>query len=235
MEREYIFYRKKAGLDFDLYIKLHPEINGEKVFENFMSRYDAYIKQRNLIVTKFEKKFIDEPNLEKHVNIYSERMFAIAQLELVFNDVVRVFLGLDPEDDNLKFDDNISARYDNLTKEFLCEDKPGFYIGADGLYRLAYFYEDDVIPISCMKEFYALGDKVYKANTRQKPEIHLIIDGVEVEVPNVENIHRILIDTLVEMKKHELPPPPPPKQNFEIKEFPVKITENKKVEVLVDH
>lgn len=223
MEKDYIFYRKKAGLDFDLYIKLHPEVDGEREFRNFMKRYDAYVKQRTMIVESYDKKFANERDLDKHPRIYAEKMKDIAQLELVFNDVVRVFLGLDPSKDMTKFGQTVDTRYSHLVEEFLDPEHPGLYIGADGLYRIACFYDDDDISPEAYKTFLEMGDKAYKADTSKDHVIDIMVDGVFVKVPEVEDLEKKLFDFLIELKKTEKP-------KFKIMETPINLTNEKKEE-----
>lgn len=223
MEKEYIFYRKKAGLDFDLYIKLHPEVDGESEFQNFIKRYDAYVKQRTMLIQNYEKKFVNELDLGKHSRIYAEKMKDIAQLELVFNDVVRVFLGLDPSKDMITFGQTVETRYSHLIEDCLDPKYPGLYIGADGLYRIACFYDDDVVSPEAYKAFLELGDKTYKADTTKYHDVDIMVDGVYVKVPEVEDLETKLFDFLITLTKTEKP-------KFHVLETPINLTNEKKEE-----
>lgn len=209
MQKDYTFYRKKAGLDFDKFIELHPEKDGEALFQTFMKRYDCYYTQRDLLIKKFTQKLVDEKDETKFSRIEAEKMYAIAQLEQVFIDVMRVLFGLSPDDENAKFGNTIATRYIDFVSNNICLDKFGFYLGADGLYRIGAFYEDDYIPISVMKEYYSLGDKVYKDDSNiPEGDIHLIIEGKEIELPEQDPndpipIHLKVIEKILELEKSE--------------------------------
>ena len=188
---DYNYYRYKAGLNWDKFIKLHPEANGEEVFPHFMKRLDNYTQQRDLICDKFRRRFIDEKDLTKYKRIEVEKMYALAQLEHTFIDVLRVAFGLDPNDRTALFGDRIENRYANLVKAHMCdedsEDK-GLYIGADGLYRIAAFYDDDEIDISTIIRWAELKGEGKVYQTEEPPEdsfdIELFIDGVKVKLPH---------------------------------------------------
>lgn len=204
MPRDYLFYRKKAGLDFDKFIERNPDKDGESLFSTFMARYDIYYKQREELVNKYSKRFYEEKDDEKLPRIEAEKMYAIAQLETVFVDVLRVLFGLSPDDKSAVFGTTIATRYLDFVKEHLSEEKQGFYIGADGLYRLAAFYDDDYVPLEVMKEYYLLGDKVYKDEDYQEPDIHIIMDGKEIFIPEQDPkdkvpAHLRVIEKLMEL------------------------------------
>lgn len=214
--RGYDYYRRKAGLDFDKFIKLHPEKNGEELFKTFMIRYDLYYKRRNEILRKFGRKAADEDDEDKLPIIEAEKMYVVAQHEQLYIDVMRVLFGIAPDDETAIFGDTIATRYTDFVESHLCDDKPGFYMGDDGLYRLAVFYDDDYIPLDVMKEYYLLGDKVYKDfDPEEKPcegNIDLLIDGKLVKIPEGMDIktdengdvipfHLRVIDKLLELSK----------------------------------
>lgn len=188
---DYNYYRYKAGLNWDKFIALHPEAEGEEVFPQFMKRYDCYTQQRDLICDKYRKRFIDEKDESNYPKIQAEKMYALAQLEHAFIDVLRVIFGLDPNDNTAHFGDKIENRYSNLVKEHMCKDDDGkdtgLYLGADGLYRIAAFYDEDEADISTMikwSDFKGAG-KAYQ--TEEPPEdsydIELFIDGVKIKIP----------------------------------------------------
>lgn len=210
MKEEYIYYRKKAGLDFDRYIKLHPEIDGEKVFQRFVKNYDNYIEQRNMILDKYEGKFDENLGTQQDKCIFAERWFSLVQIEETFRDVVLIILGLDPECHTIKFGSSLSSRYFDAIKDFLCPEMPGFFKGADGLYRMAYFYEGDTIPPGVLRQYYELGDKAYRANTRKNPAVNIFIEGLEIKLPKMDGYHLKLLDKLVEIEGDIPPPPVPP-------------------------
>lgn len=209
--RDYEFYRTKAGLDFNKFNTLHPEKKGEELFQTFMIRYDIYYKQRDNIIHKYEQKMIDERDATKLSRIEAEKMYAIAQLEQVFIDVVRILFGISPDDEKAVFGDTIATRYKKLTETHLCNDKPGFYMGDDGLYRLDAYYDEDYVTLDVMKEYYKLGDKVYK-NDKSQPEgeIELIIDDNRIKIPDAKckdidgkeiPLHLAVIEKLLELGK----------------------------------
>lgn len=196
MAEDYIFYSKKAGLDFDRYIALHPEYDGEAVFNAYKERYDGYMRGRTDIVEKYDKKYAAANNATEVTAIRAEKAYALAQFELSYIDVIKVLLGLDPKDSTMAFGETKETRYSDLVKEYISTDKPGFYIGADGLYRLAYFYESDSIPAKHLLEWYALGDKVYKNNTPMDPEVIVVVEGNVVRVP--KNFYLKLLEFISE-------------------------------------
>ena len=188
---DYNYYRYKAGLNWDKFIELHPEAEGEKVFPQFIKRHESYTQQRDLICDKFRRRFIDEKDVTKYQRIQVEKMYALAQLEHAFIDVLRVIFGLDPNDKTAMFGDKIENRYSNLVKEHMCKDDDGndtgLYVGADGLYRVAAFYDEDEADISTMIRWsdYKGAGKAYQ--TEEPPEdsydIELFIDGVKIKIP----------------------------------------------------
>lgn len=209
--RDYEFYRTKAGLDFNKFNKLHPEKNGEELFQTFMIRWDLYYKQRDNIIRKYEQRMIDERDDDKLPRIEAEKMYAIAQLEQNFIDVLRIIFGISPDDETAVFGDTIATRYRKFTETHLCKDKPGFYIGDDGLYRLDAYYDEDYISLETMKEYYKLGDEVYK-NDKTEPdgEIELFIDDNRIKIPGAKYkdvdgkevpLHLLLIEKLLELEE----------------------------------
>lgn len=209
--RDYEFYRTKAGLDFNKFNKLHPEKNGEELFQTFMIRYDIYYKQRDNIIHKYEQKMIDERDDTKLPRIEAEKMYAIAQLEQTFIDVIRIVFGISPDDEKAVFGDTIATRYRKFTETHLCKDKPGFYMGDDGLYRIDAYYDEDYVPLEVMKEYYKLGDKAYKNDkTEPEGELELIIDDNRIKIPegkykDVDGkeipLHLAVIEKLLELGK----------------------------------
>lgn len=187
--KDYNYYRYKAGLNWDKFIDLHPEADGEEVFPQFMKRLDNYTHQRDLIVDKFRQRFLDEKDEKNYSKIEAEKMYAIAQLETVFIDVLRVAFGLDPNDKEAKFGEGIAARYSDLVKAHMCvqDEDVGLYIGADGLYRIASFYDEDEVDIRTMYRWCELKeqDKVYLCEEPPKDsfDIELYIGGQKIKLP----------------------------------------------------
>lgn len=203
MERDYIFYRKKAGLDFDKFIKNNPEKDGEGLFQTFMKRYDCYYTQRDSIVKKYNQRILDEHDTKNFSRIEAEKMYAIAQLEQVFIDVMRVIFGLSPDDENAKFGDTIATRYMDLIKSYITPEKPGFYKGADGLYRIIYFYDDEIVPLETMREYYLHKDIMYHDTDEndEEPPSQLLIDDKLVEIPKqIRDDPLKIIDKLIEIR-----------------------------------
>ena len=187
---DYNYYRYKAGLNWDKFIELHPEIEGEELFTDFMKRHECYTKQRDIVSDKFKQRLIDEKDLSKYPRIEMEKNYAIAQVEYVFIDVLRVAFGLAPDDKYAKFGTTIEDRYSNLVSGYMCDkdsEDAGLYIGADGLYRIASFYDDDPVDIHTMYRWWELKkqNKVYQ--TEEPPEdsydVDLIIDGIKIKLP----------------------------------------------------
>lgn len=184
MERDYLFYRKRAGLNFDKFFELHPEKKDKGLFEEFIKRFDVYNEQRDILVENYYKKQCLEVDPLKYQRIDAEKMYALAQLENRFIDVLRVIFGISPDDDKALFGDTIENRYLNLVKNRICEDKPGFYLGDDGFYRLNYFYDDEEIPLSVMLEYDNLGEMAYKNECEEnQKEIELYIYGKKILLP----------------------------------------------------
>lgn len=188
-DKDYNFYRYKAGLDWDKYIALHPEDDGEEVFPQFMKRLDSYTHQRNTIVDKYNRRFLDEKDEKKFPKIDAEKKYALVQLESVFIDVLRVAFGLDPNDSTAMFGQGIEKRYSDLVKAHMCvqEEDRGLYIGADGLYRIAAFYDDDEVDIHTMYRWCELKaeGKVYLCEEPPKDsyDIELYIGGQKIKLP----------------------------------------------------
>lgn len=204
MIRDYTFYRKRAGLDFDKFIELNPEKDGEGLFQTFMKRYDCYYKQRDMVVEKFNRRMLDEQDETNIYRIGAEKMYAIAQIEQVFIDVMRVIFGLAPDDENAKFGDTIDSRYDTFIKDYIDPEKPGFYKGADGLYRIRYFYEDDIISLRVMKEYYKHAEIMYHYNEGEEDQgrIQMLIDGKEVKLSDMAKRNPIkFIEKLIDLNE----------------------------------
>ena len=188
-KKDYNYYRYKAGLNWDKYIALHPEIDGEELFTTFMKRLDNYTHQRDVIIDKFAQRFIDEKDEEKYNRIEGEKMYALAQLEQVFLDVIRVAFGLDPDDKYAVFGDKIATRYSRLVDGYICDgEDTGLYKGADGLYRIATFYDDDSIDINVMFRWCKLKEegKVYQTEEdvpKDSYDIELFIEGQKIKLP----------------------------------------------------
>ena len=202
--KDYNFYRYKAGLNWDKYIALRSEKDGEELFTTFMKRFDNYTHQRDMIVNKFTQRFIEEKDEKKFKRIEAEKMFALAQLEQVFIDVVRVAFGLAPDDNEAKFGDSIATRYSDFVKGYMClrSEDAGLYIGVDGLYRIAVFYDEEEVDINTMYRWCELKaeDKVYLTEEPPKDsfDIELYIGGQKIKLPEPTE------DTLHENLKKQL-------------------------------
>lgn len=189
MERDYNFYRFKAGLDFNKFIELNPDKDGEELFSTFMKRFEIYYKQRDAVVSRYSQRFVNEKDEEKFGIIQCEKMYALAQLEQIFIDVIRVIFGLAPDDNDAIFGNCIENRYRTLVDKYMCKDEQdkGLYIGADGLYRVASFYDDDVVELSTMYRWYQLRDKAY--NTDEPPEdsfdIEMYVGKQKIKMPDM--------------------------------------------------
>lgn len=221
-DKDYNYYRYKAGLDWDKYIALHPEEDGEEVFPHFIKRLDSYTHQRDMIVDKYNQKFIDEKDEKKYPKIEAEKMYALVQLESVYIDVLRVAFGFAPNDKNVQFGQGIERRYPDLAKNYMCvQDKDrGLYIGADGLYRIAAFYDDDEVDIHTMYRWCELKaeDKVYLTEEPPKDsyDIELYIGGQKIKLPEptedtlhenlkkqIETINAYLMSDVHEVEKDQ--------------------------------
>ena len=193
-ERDYNFYRLKAGLDFNKYIeKLTPDKDGEEVFNTFVKRYDAYYKSRSTIIRKYEKLIANEYDEDNIPRYQGEKMRDLAQLEQMFIDVLRVIFGLAPDDNAAKFGDTIATRYTDFVKGHACvEDRnKGLYIGADGLYRMMCFYDDDEVEFKTLLRWNELDNEMaYKPDyetEEKKYDFEIYINGTKVKIPSSEN------------------------------------------------
>ena len=190
-EKDYNFYRYKAGLNFDKFIKLHPDKDGEEIFTTFMKRYDAYYKQRSTIVRKYEKKYANEYDEENLPRIIGEKMHDLAQLEQMFIDVLRIVFGISPDDDTAKFGDTIETRYTKFIESHVCLDEinKGLYMGDDGLFRLISFYDDDEVDFLTLFRWHSLDTghaykpDFYASKEGSRYDIELYVDGVKAKLP----------------------------------------------------
>ena len=149
-----------------------------------MKRHESCTQQKDLICDKYRKRFIDEKDVKKYPKIQVEKMYALAQFEHAFIDVLRVIFGLDPNDSTALFGDKIENRYSNLVKEHMCDkdgENAGLYIGADGLYRIAAFYDEDEADISTIIDGQILKVKEKFARQKSLQKICMILNSSLME------------------------------------------------------